>query len=73
MNEETPHGNYTWRETEAESNFSSPCVFGAEDGVDESMAVATRRCAGPHEWEMYYGGYCITEITFRLRGLANVR
>ena len=71
MYEETPHGNYTWKETEAGRNFSTPCVFGPEDGVD--MAVATRRCAGPHEWEEYYGGYCVTELTARLRMLTNVR
>ena len=68
----TIHGNYTWKETAAGENYSSVCQFGPEDDVIEAMAMVTRMCAGPHNWLDYYGGYCITEVTWKIRQLANV-
>ena len=69
---ETAHGTYTWEETEVGQNSSSPCEFGPETGVEESMARVTRECGEPLVWKEYYGGYCITEITHRIRLLGNV-
>ena len=68
----TTHGNYTWKETAVGQNSSSTCQFGPEDNVDKTMARVTRMCAGPHDWLDYYGGYCITEVTWKIRLLANV-
>ena len=68
----TIHGNYTWKETAVGQNSSSVCQFGPEDNVDKAMARVSRMCAGPHDWLDYYGGYCITEVTWRIRLLANV-
>ena len=72
-NESTLHGNYTWTETEVGKNSSSKCEFGPEAGIEESMAVVTRPCVGPHNWADYYGGYCITEVTSIFQMLGNVR
>lgn len=72
MNISTIHGNYTWSETVVGENSTSDCQFGPEDGVDIEMAGVTRECHGPHMWEEYYGGYCITEVTAKFRALGNV-
>ena len=68
----TPHGTYTWQETKVGQNSSSGCKYGAEAGVNASMAMVTRECGGPYQWLDYYGGYCITEITHRIQQLKNV-
>lgn len=68
----TLHGNYTWNETEVGQNSSSPCEIGEETGIEDGMGRVTRECKEPLMWEEYYGGYCTTEITHRLRILANV-
>ena len=66
----TLHGTYTWMETEVDKNSTAVCQFGKED--DSSVGVVTRKCVGPHEWAMYYGGYCRTEVTAKIRQLGNV-
>ena len=71
MMENTIHGNYSWDETEAGTNASLPCFYGAVKEGDDGMA--RRRCEGPGMWLDYYGGECITVITFRFQQLANVR
>ena len=53
-------------------NSSSTCQFGPEDGVDLSQGFVQRECLGPHIWADYYGGYCITEVTAKIRELGNV-
>ena len=53
-------------------NSSSPCQFGPEDGVDPSKGFVQRECLEPHKWAEYYGGYCITEVTSKIRALGNV-
>ena len=67
----TPHGNYSWMETIAEENATSECFYEPtrEAGPE---GRATRKCGGPRMWLDYYGGECITVITFRFRQLANV-
>ena len=72
VNVTTLHGKYTWNETFVHKNSSLPCQFGGEDGVDPSMAFVTRKCTGHHEWAEYYGEYCITEVTAKIRELGNV-
>ena len=70
----TLHGMYTWIETAMGHNASSECRFGPEDDIGVNVtAMVTRMCSGPHQWTDYYGGYCITEVTFRIRMLGNVR
>ena len=68
----TPHGNYSWMETIAGENATLECFY---EPTREAGAEgrATRRCSGPRMWLDYYGGECITIITFRFRQLANVR
>lgn len=54
-------------------NSSSVCQYEPEDGIDiNGTAVVTRLCSGSGQWSDYYGGYCITEVTYRIRLLANV-
>ena len=72
LNVSTLHGNYSWEETVVGDNSSSMCQFGPEDGVDLSQGFVQRECLGPHMWADYYGGYCITEVTAKIRELGNV-
>ncbi|CAI8021725.1 Fibrillin-2 [Geodia barretti] len=71
LNVSTLHGNYSWEETVVGDNSSSTCQFGPEDGVDLSQGFVQRECLGPHIWADYYGGYCITEVTAKIRELGN--
>ena len=68
----TPHGNYSWMEITAGRNATLECFY---EPTREAGAEgrARRMCNGPRMWLDYYGGQCITIITFRFRLLANVR
>ena len=68
----TTHGNYSWDERVSGTNASLPCFYGTEPAAGDN-GMAKRRCDGPRMWLNYYGGECITIITFRFRQLANVR
>ena len=72
LNDKTIHGTYTWEEREVGKSSSSTCEFGPETGVEEGMGEVTRLCREPLMWETYYGGYCITEVTYRIRQIGEV-
>ena len=61
------HGVYRSNETEVGSVDSVRCRFGPQ-GSD-----ATRRCRGHGEWQMINIEDCISEITFILQNIRNVR
>ena len=72
VDDKTIHGTYTWEETEVGQNSSSICEFGAEVGVEEGMGKVTRLCLAPLMWETYYGSYCITEVSYKIRLIGQV-
>ena len=65
---DTPHGVYNWSETEVGMNDTNVCVY----NTTEELGMARRRCAGPRQWDDYYGRQCITRNTFRIQSLGNV-
>ena len=68
----TPHGNYSWVETEAGKSTILECFYGPTRKAGDG-GRARRNCSGPRMWLDYIGDECITVITFRFRQLANVR
>ena len=66
---DTPHGVYNWSETEVGKNVTNVCVF----NTTEQYGLARRRCARARQWDDYYGDQCITETTYRIQRLGEVR
>ena len=64
----TNRGNYTWVETEGNSDVSLDCQLGPAEGVEEP-ALAIRTCDPFGEWQDSVLDQCITIISSRLRQL----
>ena len=72
LDDKTIHGTYTWEEREVGQNSSYTCQFGPETGVKKGMGEVTRLCLTPLMWQTYYGGYCITEVTYKIQLIGQV-
>jgi len=63
-NIDPPYGVYNWSETEVGMNDTNVYVY----NTAEELGIA-RRCANPEQWDVYYGGQCITRNTFLIQTL----
>lgn len=68
--QETDHGIYNWNETMVGHTDEQTCVFGTKVGFDTGKA--TRSCMSHDVWSDYDGDACISEITYRIRQIAEV-
>ena len=68
--EETSHGTYMWNETMVGQTDEQTCVFGTKDGYEGGKA--TRSCMSRDTWSVYDGEACVTEVTARIRRIAEV-
>jgi len=51
-------------------NDTNVCVYNTTK--EHANGMARRRCASPGQWDAYYGGQCITRLTFRIQSLLDV-
>ena len=59
---------YNWSETEVGMNDTNVCVY----NTTEELGMARRHCAGPGQWDIYYGGQCVTRNSFLIQALIDV-
>ena len=66
-NIDPPYGVYNWSETEVGMSDTNVCIY----NTAEELGIA-RRCANPGQWDVYYGGQCITRNSFLIQTLIEV-